>query len=90
MPATIPCYKSIDSLNISVPHIVYDCSLPIQERISKALHFPTAVAAALYIGMRPNKINNYTSQEAILQRKRFYSQKHGKQFAIRIEKVKKI
>jgi len=72
------------SFDEQIAHLVYDLSLPLPERRERVLRFPSALKAAAWLGMgNPNKIPYYTSPR--LQR-RYYSQKHGKEFAIRVAK----
>lgn len=67
-------------MNEPIPYIIYDLSLPLPERKEKALHFNTALKAAEYIGLTPNKIPGYCNP---IEQKHFFSKKHNKFFAIR-------
>ena len=64
----------------AIPHIVYDLSLPLDERKKKAKVFPSRVDAAKFLG---------TTEKYLARRlspgKRVES--NGKQYAIRIHHV---
>lgn len=66
----------------AVPHILYDTSLPIEERKSKALRFPSATKAAFFLGRPTNAVI-----EARNNRWRIGG-KDGKMYAVRIDKTK--
>lgn len=61
----------------AVPHVVYDLSLPLEERREKAQVFKSAAAAANWLGMPPNKLFDIR-----IPGRRAY--KNGKAYAVRI------
>jgi len=70
--------------NESCAVILFDCSLPKEERIKNPILFNSIVSACNYIGLRQDKIYYYASMEARRKQRRFVSKKHnGKEFAIR-------
>lgn len=66
------------SLENATPHIVYDLSLPLEERKQKAVVFRTAKDVALFLGI------NYASVTHYRQRGKRVEGKDGKLYAIRI------
>lgn len=88
MPKNIKFYKiTIPRRKEAKPHVIYDCSIiDISERREKALHFDTASSCSRYLGMAHWKtLNAYTSLEAIRKKKKYYSDKHNKYYAIRLK-----
>lgn len=65
----------------STPVVVYDCQLPLQERVVCAMEFVSVSQAS-------NSL--YVSRKVIIRsarnRSRIYSEKLGKEFAIRYKK----
>jgi len=69
-----------------VPFIVYDCTIEnLIERSAQAKHLSSAKAVQSYIGIDRNIIAQFTSKEAILNKKRYFSKKLNRHFAIRID-----
>lgn len=66
-----------------IPVLVYDLSVPIEER--KPKEFPTITAAANYLGVRQKVVLNATDP---LKQRKILSSKFNKQFAVRIKKSK--
>lgn len=86
MPPKMKFYCADKKRSHSQPYIIYDASIhDKQERLEKGIRFETATQAAEYLGLRKiAHLNEYSSQEAILQQKKFKSPKHdGKLFIIR-------
>ncbi len=69
------------NLENSVPHILYDVSLPIEERKQKAIEFPSAKHVANFLGMPYNQI--YALRQP---GKRVKHRLTGKEYAVRIKK----
>jgi len=68
----------IDEGEGGVKHIIYDLSLPLHLRKSKAIVFATTIAAANFLGVTPKKIyHNRTPGKKIIGR-------DGKPYAVRI------
>jgi len=67
-------------LDNSVPHVLYDVELPLEERKSKALHFKTSRDVALFLGCEYRKVHNYREPGKRIRGK------DGKLYAIRIAK----
>lgn len=65
------------------PHYIYDCSLPLPERMHKRMFFPSAIAAAVFLGVAPQRI--YVSRQA---KHRIWSEAQGKWFAVRLANIK--
>jgi hypothetical protein len=65
----------------AIPHIVYDLSLPLEERKKNAKIFPSRVDAARYLG---------TTEKYIARRLKPGTrvESNGKEYAIRIHHVK--
>lgn len=85
MPPSIKLYKKARRYSHALPHIVYDMSIEdLEERKEKAIRFETAIQAAQYIGLRSYRnMYYYTDTQAIKKKKRYWSEKHQKYFAIR-------
>lgn len=65
------------------PHYVYDLSLPLPERYHKRMYFPSAIAAAVFLGVSPPRI--YVSRQT---KHRIWSEAQGKWFAVRLATAK--
>lgn len=63
----------------AVAHVVYDLSLPLEERKQKAIKFRTAKAAARFLGIGENRVPRYVYPGKRIER-------NGKLYAIRIAK----
>lgn len=63
----------------SVPHFIYDLSLPLPDRKYQRMLFPSAVAAAVFLGVSPQRI--YLSRTP---KHRIWSEVQGRWFAVRI------
>lgn len=85
MPPSIRFYKKRPRWEIKVPHVIYDMSIEdVEERKEKALRFETMFKTAEYIGMKHYQyLAYYTDTQAIKKKKRFWSEKHQRYFAIR-------
>lgn len=90
----IPFYKKREvirkeSLQIpkaSTPFIVYDLSIEdLQERKVQAKRFDCAKELSNYLSIRVQNIPYYTSTEAIRKKRRYFSEIHNREFAIRID-----
>lgn len=68
-----------------LPHYLYDLSLPLPERKYKRMLFPSAVAAAVWLGVSPQRI--YLSRTP---GHRIWSETQGRWFAVRIANPNKI
>lgn len=68
-------------LENAVPHVLYDVSLPIEERKQKAIVFPSAKHVANFLGMPYNQI--YALRQP---GKRVRHRVTGKEYALRIMK----
>lgn len=78
------CSRSEDTTQ----YIVYDTSIPdLQERRDSALTFVSGRAMCRAIGINKGVIARYVSKEAIAEKRRFYSERLRKTFAIRIYKT---
>ena len=74
-----------------IPYIVYDCSIAdLTERATQAKRFNNASEVQAYIGIGRKMVPAYTSKEAVIERKRYYSKKLKGEFAIRIDTEKQI
>lgn len=62
-----------------VPHLVYDLSIPLEERKAKAVKFRSAHAAANWLGIPPNRMYKARVPGHRVQRKQ-----DGKWYAVRI------
>lgn len=63
-------------------HRIYDLSIAdIEERKKKSVVYPTGFKAAQWLGMVENKISYWR-----VPGRRYFSDKHQKSFAIRMEK----
>jgi hypothetical protein len=65
------------------PHYLYDLSLELPERFQKRMFFPSAIAAAVFLGVSPQRI--YVSRN---HKHRIWSEAQGKWFAVRLATVK--
>lgn len=65
------------------PHYLYDCSLELPERFHNRMFFPSAIAAAVFLGVQPQRIYN-----ARQHKHRIWSEAQGKWFAVRLASVK--
>lgn len=70
------------SLENALQHIVYDLSLPLEERKEKAVVYRTAKDVALFLGI------NYSQVHFYRQRGKRVEGKDGKLYAIRIHHAK--
>jgi hypothetical protein len=70
-----------DFLDNSVPHVLYDVNLPMDERRAKALYFKTSSEVALFLGCEYRKIAAYRKPG------RRITGRDGKTYAIRIAKT---
>jgi hypothetical protein len=70
-----------DFLDNSVPHVLYDVNLPMEERKAKALHFRTCRDVALFLGCEYRKVAAYRKPG------RRITGRDGKTYAIRIAKT---
>ncbi len=70
-----------DFLDNSVPHVLFDVNLPLEERKAKALHFRTSRDVALFLGCEYRKIAAYRKPG------RRITGRDGKTYAIRIAKT---
>lgn len=70
-----------NNLDNSVPHVVYDLELPLEERRAKARYFKTSREVALFLGCEYRKIHNYRHPGKRI------AGKDGKIYAIRIAKL---
>lgn len=43
----------------AIPHIVYDLSLPLEQRKAKAMRFDSLTATARFLGVNDNRIINH-------------------------------
>lgn len=68
-------------LENAIPHVLYDVSLPIEERKIKAIEFPSAKHAANFLGIPPNQIYALRTPG-----KRVRHRSSGKEYAVRIKK----
>ena len=66
-----------------VPVLVYDLSVPLEER--KPIEFPTITAAANYLGVTYKVIQNATDPR---KQRKIYNPKFNKHFAVRLKKSK--
>lgn len=65
----------------AIPHVLYDVSLPLEERKKQAIVFPTAKHAANFLGIPPHQIYFYRTPG-----KRVRHRSNGKEYAVRIKK----
>lgn len=65
-------------------HYVYDLALPLPERRVKRMSFPTALAAANYLGVTPQRI--YANRK---NRARVWSESLNGWFAVRVATTEK-
>lgn len=66
----------------AVPHRIYDLSIAdMRERQLKSKPFNSGVEMAQFLGMPANKVSYWRG-------KRYFSDKHNKEFAIRLDKNK--
>lgn len=74
------------SNNASSPVKVYDLSIcNIEDRKRNAITFPTKNKAMAFLGIKDNRtLNAYTSRNALLNKERYYSSIHNREFAIRL------
>ncbi len=71
-------------MKAGIRYIVYDLSIKdLTERKNAAVIYPSARKMALAIGICANKVPLYTDPAA---KKRFFSESHKKEFAIRLYK----
>ena len=70
-----------NNLDNSVPHVIYDLELPLEERRAKAIYFKTCRQVALFLGCEYRKVHNYR------QIGKRIKGKDGKTYAIRIAKA---
>ena len=63
----------------AVPHVVYDLSVPLEERKYKSLRFKSAHAAANWLGIPPKNLYKIRVPGRKVQRK-----EDGKWYAVRI------
>ena len=70
-----------NNLDNSVPHVVYDLELPLEERRAKAIYFKTCRQVALFLGCEYRKVHNYRQPGKRIKGK------DGKTYAIRIAKA---
>ena len=76
-----------DDIQGGVAYIIYDCSIEdLQERKGKAITVSSACAVTRQIGLKKQNIQYFTSKEAIIKKRRFFSKIHNKYFAIRLAK----
>lgn len=68
-------------LENAVPHILYDLSLPIEERKKQAIEFPSAKHVANFLGMPYTQIYGLRHPG-----KRVKHRVTGKEYAVRIKK----
>jgi len=73
------------SATTATPHYLYDLSMPLPERQYKRMLFPSAIAAAAFLGVPPQRI--YLSRSS---RHRIWSEAQGRWFAVRIANTKTI
>jgi hypothetical protein len=66
-----------------IPVLVYDLSVPIENRVPK--EFPTLTSASHYLGVTPKVILNATDP---LKKRKIQSPKFKQQFAVRLKKSK--
>ena len=71
--------------SIAQPHYVYDLAIPLPERMHKRMLFPSAVAAAGFLGVAPQRI--YLSRST---KHRIWSDVHHGWFAVRIASAKTV
>lgn len=67
-------------LENAVPHVVYDLSLPLEERREKAMVFKSGKAAATFLGVPFDKIHRYRTIGKRIE-------KNGKLYAVRIKRA---
>lgn len=65
------------------PHYLYDLSLPLPERRHKRLYFTSQVAAAVFLGVQPERISVSRATKH-----RIWSEAQGKWFAVRLANEK--
>jgi len=70
-----------DFLDNSVPHVLFDVNLPLEDRKAKAWHFRTSRAVALFLGCEYRKVAAYRKPG------RRITGRDGKTYAIRIAKT---
>lgn len=63
----------------TLPHYLYDLSLPLPERRLQRLEFTSGIAAAVFLGVAPARI--YVSRNS---KHRIWSEAQGRWFAVRI------
>jgi len=69
----------IDKPEAGEPHYLYDLSLPLPDRMLKRLPFPSATAAANFLGVTPQRIYHNRKNKT-----RIWSECHGRWFVVRI------
>lgn len=74
--------KSISTIYNRQPILLYDCSLPLEERKAQVLEFDNGQAAARYLAVGAYRI--YTH---VKSRTKLYSAHHQKWFAVRYKKI---
>lgn len=75
---------TIDRSEDARPHRVYDLTISdIEQRQQQSQVFRTATQTAQFLGMPSNKISFWRERG-----KKYFSDKHNKEFAIRMEKLK--
>jgi hypothetical protein len=63
----------------AIPHYLYDLSLPLPQRYQQRLFFTSAISAATFLGVSPQRI--YINRA---KKHRIWSEAQGKWFAVRI------
>ena len=69
----------------ATPHYLYDLSLPLPERQFKRMLFPSAIAAAAFLGISPMRI--YHSRK---YKHRIWSEAQGRWFVVRLATTKTV
>ncbi len=74
---------NISRSKAATPHYLYDLSLPLPERTYKRMLFPSALAAAAFLGVSPMRI--YHSRH---HKHRIWSEAQGRWFVVRLATTK--
>jgi hypothetical protein len=70
-----------NNLDNSVPHVLYNVDLPLDERKTNAIYFKTSRHVALFLGCEYRKVHNYRQPGKRIKGR------DGKTYAIRIAKA---
>lgn len=69
----------ITSTATALPHYLYDLSLPLPERFQQRMYYTSAIAAAAFLGVSPQRIYHARNHK-----QRVWSEAQQKWFAVRI------